>query len=94
VSPFAQTQHAARSIVSLRDAPVQPKSGLMAIGVSARKGSVNPMATSQVVIAPKRSLNALLAAAAIEQDSAKLSELTDQILAAFERGESVRFANS
>jgi hypothetical protein len=52
------------------------------------------MATSPVVIAPKQSLNALLAAASIEQDSAKLGELTDQILAAFERGESVRFANS
>jgi hypothetical protein len=52
------------------------------------------MATAQVVAAPKQSLNALLAAAAIEQDSAKLSELTDQILAAFERGECVRFANS
>lgn len=52
------------------------------------------MATSQVVVAPKQRLNALLAAAAVEQDSAKLSELTDQILAAFGRGESVRFADS
>jgi hypothetical protein len=52
------------------------------------------MATSPVVIAPRQSLNALLAAAAIEQDSVKLNRLTDEILAAFQRGESVRFANS
>jgi hypothetical protein len=51
------------------------------------------MATRQIAIAPRLSLNALLAAAAIEQDSAKLANLTDQILAAFERRECARFAN-
>jgi hypothetical protein len=51
------------------------------------------MATSPV-IAPKQSLQLLLAAAEIEQDSRKLRELTTEILAAFARGESVRFAES
>jgi hypothetical protein len=51
------------------------------------------MATSAIV-APKQDLHSLLQQASVEQDSEKLRDLTDEILAAFNRGESVRFADS
>jgi hypothetical protein len=94
VSFCAQNQHAAARIVSLT------RSGYLASRLShghlfvGWKGLVNPMATPQMVVLPKQTLNALLAAASIEQDSAKLSELTEAILAAFAHGESVSVEHS